>query len=1028
MRSQEERAGTAAGDPVVGQEPRFRVLGALEVLSPAGPVPINGALRKRALAMLLLEAGQLVPVSRLVRAVWGHQPPETAAHQIRKTVADLRRRVPGGTGLILTDGPGYRAVVAEDRLDLLRYQRLLRRARQAVRATDRDGATTALRAALALWRGPVLAGEGGPFISTVSTVLEEERLVAAEQLYRLLLERGQSAALVGELRALVGEHPLRETLRGHLMLALYRSGQQAAALEEYARLRALLAEELGIDPSAELAALHERMLRQEPSLTLDGVPPRPAGGAATGGARPDPWTLPYGVPDFAGRAAELDWIRRRAAAGASDVPVILAIDGMGGSGKTALAVHAAHTLAADYRDGCLHVDLRGFTPGQAPLSPYDAQGELLAAAGIPGDEIPNTEAGRGALWRSYMSGRRAILVLDNAHRSEQVRPLVPAGSGSLVLVTSRPRLTGLDGASWCSLGALPDEASRLILRGVLGRERVEREPAAAAELVRLCGGLPLAVRIAAARLSNRPRWELRQLADRLRDHERRLDELTSEGRGVAGTLLVSYQAMPEEQRTAFRLLGLHPGQHVHVAEAAALFGVPDREAEDILEELVDAHLLEPGEPDHYVLHDLVRSFVRRLGQQHGGSEPRRALERLLDHFLVRAEAAGDTLFPGRPRYGPGAREAAPEAAGFTGEDAALRWLDQHRETLLTAVDIADEHGLLRHVAYLPRELGLHSGIRGYDARANQALEKGVAASRELREPALLRLNLTNLAMGHWRLGRLREAVSHLNEALTVCRRTGDVRSQAECRARLGQAYNSLGELPRALRLTEEANQMARRTGFTRLDGTSLSTLSGILVRLGRHEEAVHAAIDALAVFAELGETRLSVDGLGYLAEALVGLGRPEEALTRLRQAEERCDALRLPAPLPLVLARRSVALAAAGRGRAARECALHALAEVTRSTDDIHRATVHLCAGRVYLAGADHPAAVRQFTLTREIAEQMELAYELACALDGLAESSAATGDGAAARRWRAEAGTLFAVMGVPFLAGAAPPGGRPPR
>lgn len=806
------RQGTSAD-----RRPNFRILGSLEVLTAQGPLTITGALRRRVLAMLLLDAGRVIPVSRLVEAGWDDDPPESAAHQVRKAVAGLRHRLPAGAELIVTDGPGYRAVVDEDQLDLLSHRRLLRRAHEAGDEGRREQAAVYLREALDLWRGPVLAGSGGPVIDAMSTALEEQRLAAAEKLYELAIEAGDSASVIGELRSLASQFPLRETLRGRLMLALYHSGQQAAALDEFQQIRQLLAEELGIDPSSALCELHADILRQEPAL---GPPERSPGRAQHGGTSPSvPRTLPYDVPDFSGRASELERIRASVDRAREGSPTVIAIDGMGGGGKTALAVRAAHQLAQRYPDGQLFVDLRGFTPGQKPLSTFCAQGDLLAAAGIPSEEIPGVPAGRSALWQSYARGRRMLLILDNADTSEQVRTLIPASPGSLTLVTSRPRLTDLDGVTWISLGALPEVDSHEILRHSLGAERVEREPEAAAELLRLCGGLPLAVRIATARLSNRPRWTVQRLVDRMQDHGRRLDELSSEDRGVASALSLSYASLPDAQRTAFRLLGHHPGRYIDLGEAAALLDQGALEAEDLLERLVDVRLLEAREPGTYAFHDLVRHFARRVAQGEADPQDQPAVERLLDHYLDTAERACDTLFPGRTRYG-GAAGATDRPAGeegeFTAKESALRWLDRHRDSLLAAVDIAHGKGLLRHAARLPRELGFHSSIRSYDLEANGALETGLAASRQLADPALMRLNLTNLAMGQWRLGRIRDTITHLEDALELSRSMNDRRSEAECKARLGQAYNSLGELRRALRLSEEANRMARETGFARL--------------------------------------------------------------------------------------------------------------------------------------------------------------------------------------------------------------------
>jgi DNA-binding SARP family transcriptional activator/tetratricopeptide (TPR) repeat protein len=965
---------------------------------------------------LLLEAGRVVPIARLVLAAWDEEPPDSAEHQVRKMVAKLRSRIPHGPDIILTDGPGYRAVVDTEQLDLLRHQKLLRLARESREAGEAERAVSQLREALALWRGPVLAGSGGRVVDAASTALEEQRLTAAEQLYDLCIEAGEAAEITGELRVLVDEHPLRETLRSRLMLALYHSGQQAAALDEFVRARGQLADELGIDPGVELTGIHERILRQDPTLTRPERSAAPVPHQVTKA----PHALPFDVPDFAGRSFELQWVCDAAGRAPEGTPTVLALDGMGGGGKTALAIRAAHELAEQYPNGCLFIDLHGFTPGQTPLSAFHAQGDLLAAAGIPSDEIPTVPAGRAARWQSYMRGRRMLLVLDNAAASEQVRALIPASSDSLVLITSRPRLTGLDGVEWLSVGALPELDSHRLLCKTLGAERVEREPEAAGELLRLCGGLPLAVRIAGARLANRPHWSVQRLVERLRDHDRRLDELTSEGRGVAGALLLSYQSMPRDQRTAFRLLGHHPGRYLDTGEAAALLDTDVLTAEDVLEELVDVRLLEAREPGVYAMHDLVRSFVQRVAQDQKAPEDGQAVRRLLDHYLNTAERACDTLFPGRRRFGDREEEGRAADQGgrnrdeFDHNDKALQWLDQHRDSLLAAVDAAYEGGLLWHVARLPRELGFHSSIRGYDASANAALEKGVSASRQLGDRPLTRLNLMNLAMGKWRLGQLRDAVARLEEAMDLSRRMEDVESEAECLARLGQACNSMGELERALRLCQEANVFAQALGFTRLDGSSLSTLSLIQVRLGRFEEAAESAERAVTIFNSIKEIQLSVDALTNLSQAMEGLGRYEEALAWADAAVERCQKMSMPSVLPLVLARRADVLVRMGRLEAAAHSAGDALAKATSSTDDVHRATVHLSVGRVLYAQGELELAQAQQLLAHEIACRMELRYDEACALWGLAHTAEAQGYPQMARQHRSVADGLFSMMRVP--------------
>lgn len=1004
-------------DDTAEQGLAFDVLGSLEIRHNGESIPLTGVIKKRLLTILLLEAGRVVPVSRLVETAWETCAPETAFHQVRKTMAELRRRIPGGESVVLTSGPGYRVDLDENQLDLLRYRSLLRRGHAALEAADNDRAAHLLRTALRLWRGPVLDGEGGPIIEAVSSTLQEQHLDAAERLYGLLASMGEAASVLDELRSLVEENPLRENLRGQLMLTLYRTGQQAAALEEFRRIRELLADELGIDPGGELSELHERILRQDPSL----APPEQTSTPAT------PRLLPYDIPEFVGRDRELNRIRQVVDQARQEAPTILAIDGMGGSGKTALVIRAAHQLADHYTGGALFIDLQGFTPGQEPLSPFQAQGDLLAMVGIPGEQIPNTSTRRDALWQSYTQGHPMLLILDNAASSEQVRRLVPSAAGNLVLVTSRPRLTGLEGANWLSLDTLPEPDAHEILRKSLGEQRLSREPGMATELLRLCGGLPLALRIAAARLANRPRWTIQHLVDRLRNDERRLNELNSEDRGISSTLFLSYQSISDRLRTAFRFLGQHPGRYIDVSEAAALLDTDTTEAEDVLEALVDARLLDSGEPGVYAFHDLVRSFIHRMVQSEHTPDARKAVKRLLDFYTETSAAACDMLFPGRSQYSTRIRKGTGSSEPFADKDVALEWLDRHRESLLAALDLPRDRDILWHLAYLPRELGFHSSLRGYDSSANHALEKGIEASRELEDLELLRFNLTNLAMGQWRLGQLKKAVARLEEARELARSMDDQCSEAECVARLGQAYNSLGQLDQALQLSEEANRTARSIGFTRLDGSSLSTLSQVKTRLGRHTEAKETAENALEIFDTLGETQLSISTLLYLSQALERLVRYSEALERTDEALERCGNLSGSSTLlPLVLARHADTLTRMERFDEAAETSTRALAETSNCTNDIHRAAVHLSVGYTSHARGNDQRAENHLSICHEIAHRMELRYEQAYALYGLTEVKLATGDLDAAEKCRAEVAALFALMGVPDDPPSAPRRGEP--
>ncbi|HZB50638.1 MAG TPA: AfsR/SARP family transcriptional regulator, partial [Mycobacteriales bacterium] len=421
----------------------FRLLGPLEVADAGERVALGGAQPEKALAALLLAGGRVVPLAELVDTLWDGDPPPTATHQVHKVVAGLRRRLPGA---IVTDGPGYRIVLAGSTLDADGFTAL---------AAERT--VPALTAALALWRGPALAGIDSRALRTRAVGLDERRLAAAETLADLRLAAGQAAEVAAGLPALVAAHPLRETLRARLMVALYRCGRQAEALAVYAQTRALLAGELGLEPGPELARVHRQVLRADPAL---GPPAGPPWG---------PCTLPYDLPDFAGRGADLDRLR------AAGTVVITAIDGMAGVGKTALAVHAAHRLAPDHPDGQLFCDLHGHTPGGPPLAPEVALERLLRMLGMAPEAIPDGLDQRAARWRAELSGRRVLVVLDNAASAAQVRPLLPGSPTCRTLVTSRRRLGMVEGATVLSLDVLPPAEAVALFAAVAGRDRAAAE-------------------------------------------------------------------------------------------------------------------------------------------------------------------------------------------------------------------------------------------------------------------------------------------------------------------------------------------------------------------------------------------------------------------------------------------------------------------------------------------------------------------------------------------------------------------------
>ncbi|WP_129307533.1 BTAD domain-containing putative transcriptional regulator [Streptomyces sp. L2] len=998
---------------------RFNILGSLEGWHGDRRLRLGSPTQERVLVTLLLEPGRMVPVSRLVAAAWDDEPPQTAGHQIRKAVAALRTRVPDGADVILTDGTGYRAVLQEHQLDLHEFTRRAALAREAVAGSDAVEAVGHLRACLDLWRGPVMAGAGGGVISAASAALEERHMAVAEQYFELQLELGQSAELVGPLRELVTAHPLRETLRGRLMLALYRAGRQAEALEEFGRVRTLLVEELGIDPGAELTRLYEAILRDSPEVA-PRVPQSVAERAALlvpapypepSPTEPPPSTLPYDLPDFTGRDDELSRILAVGGDPASGSTRIIGVDGMGGSGKSALAVHAAHLLAADYPGGQLFVDLRGFSPGEKAQEPGAVLHSLLRTVGVPDDRIPDDLERRTTLWRTVSAQRKLLLLLDNAADAAQIRPLLPTSEDCLALVTSRVRMLDLDGAEWLSLGLLSADDSTTLLTRMLGTDRTTAEPGAVDDLARLCGGLPLALRITTARLRNRPRWTVRYLVDRLADETRRLRELSAGERSVEATLRLSYQAMEEDHRAAFRLLGLHPGTTIDVHSAAALLGTGVHDAEDVLENLLDAHLLEQHEAGLYGFHDLVRTYAMSVRETEDDEEG--AVERLVAYYALAAHQACDVIFPGRTRYGdPSVDGVSPELPRLATDDQALSWLDREYEALLAVVALSGAQGRHRSAALLSRNLLFYLDLRGHYEPYRVVSRIAVGACRQLGDMLWLSISLGNLAVGHWSLGEFQDGLSTAQEALELAS-AHDRRTEAFCVDVLGLLHGALGNFDEARLRLNQAIDLHRELGETRNEAVALVNLSTVQTWSGLYAEGVRHAARATELNRRLGERNNEISSLTWLAQAHLGTGEDERARACLAQALALCDESRRPANVALVLAHWAGVCQRLGEVDSAAEYAERALDLVSAEGTALRQATVANVVGLVHLRSGAPERAMELHRRAHRLASRVGYRIETARALKGMAEAAQALGEESEARRHRRAAEALYEAMGV---------------
>ncbi|HEY7143280.1 MAG TPA: BTAD domain-containing putative transcriptional regulator [Streptosporangiaceae bacterium] len=603
----------------------FRVLGHVEVMRGGKPVALSGRYSVNLLAGLLLSANQPVGYDRLAAIVWGDSLPASPAGALQSLMSRLRRGLGGDT--IQTLSTGYRVSVAGDALDLLRFEQLIAVAQAALAGDSPDRALAAIDQALDLWNLPVLANvQSDILLRDGVSFLTERYLSAQEKRAELRLKLGHYRAMIAELKGLVSAHPFREVLVGLLMLALYRSHRQAEALVAYRGLQQSLREGLGLDPSQPLQRLHLSILQRDASLddpdaasaltAADGVT------AAPGPASRVPRQLPPDIGDFTGRVTELARILRAAGDAAGPRAVVLA--GPGGIGKTALAVRAGHQLAAACADGQVYLDAQA---GGTATDPADLIARIIAAFGVSERLIPGGLPERASMYRSLVADKRFLLILDNVRGEAQIRDLLPAGPGCAVIVTARPRLAGLPGAQLIELGDLDDASAAGLLGNIISAARVSREPRSAAELIRLCGGLPLALRIAGARLAAKPHWQLATLVQRLADERLCLDELTYGDLDVRATISASYARVSPGAQAMLRKLAMVEAPDIPLRASRALLDTSPADAEELCERLVDAQLLDASAGSagpHYLVPELVRVYAREQAARHDAAARRTA--------------------------------------------------------------------------------------------------------------------------------------------------------------------------------------------------------------------------------------------------------------------------------------------------------------------------------------------------------------------------------------------------------------------
>ncbi|TDO43390.1 DNA-binding SARP family transcriptional activator [Kribbella sp. VKM Ac-2527] len=902
----------------------FRLLGPVEVVEDGKVLPQGRRQERLLLALLALSANQLVPAERLVTLLWDDEQPPQPLRTLQVYASRVRKALPRGASLVARD-QGYQLEIDPESVDVHRFQHAVRRAEQE---PDPAARAACLREALALWRGPALVDVASEEIrQRLCAGLEEERLQTLESRIEADLLVDWNEQLVAELTGLIAEHPLRERLIASLALALYRAGRAAHALDAIRAAKERAAKDLGLDLGRRLQELELAILQGDAQL-LEPADPR--------SGRPRPRQLPAPVSGFVGRVEVADdlaaLLTDRPSGSGAPVVVVSAIAGMGGIGKTALAVEVAHRIAGRFPDGQLFLDLRGF--GAAPpMAAAEALGILLRSLGLADGDVPGDPAEAATLYRSLVADRRILIVLDNAQDAVVVEQLLPGAGSSAVIVTSRTQFNQLDTARSLLLDALTDEEALTLLRQLAGGARVDREPEAAGAILRACGNLPLAVRVAGARLAARPSWPISHLADRIADHRRRLDQLGLRRNGVRAVFASSLEQLqasddPEDRQAAwtFARLGIPDSPRIRVVEAGRLLELPEFDAELLLERLVDAQLLGTTSPGVYRLHDLLWAFANEQAEALFDSDDRElALRRLLSLYAsvawrsvavrnaraVRLDWAvehwkdeTDLTEPTGERTFGWLDEAKPQmlAVAFQGThvSAATRasalslaiglgtynfsrecWADLislNRVAERIALEIGDSFA----AGLLLQDLSVGLGGVGDADGALGAFESALEHLRRAQVPRAELLALTNFTASLFATGRYEESVVYGKQALDLVEDVAEDALIGGVNLALGRSYESMGALEAARHHFEEALRAAHRTGEQWRLAFILGELGVLDHRAGRLQEAISKLRRCVDIYEGLSQRDDMAASEGELGEALLDNGEPAEAVRYLR--------------------------------------------------------------------------------------------------------------------------------------------------
>jgi DNA-binding SARP family transcriptional activator/tetratricopeptide (TPR) repeat protein len=941
----------------------FRILGPLEITTGAERLDVGGTRQQVVIAALLLAANQVVPIDRLLEAIYGDELPPTSRSQAQISVSSLRRMLArhNSTAIITTHPYGYVFEIGGEHIDSAKFEDLVAAGRAARDTGHVTQAVASYRDALRLWRGPALDGIDSQLIRAAANLLDERRVNLNEDCIQLELELGRHRELVGELTSLIEEYPLREGLRGQLMLALYRCDRTAEALQVYRQARQTMMDELGVGPGERLQRLERSILLSDPSLA-----PAPGSITIQPAARRGPSMLPTDIADFVGREEQIAQIHEALRRKPSTAVPVVVIVGRGGMGKTSLAVHVSHQFMGDFPDGQLFADLHGASAH--PIGPIQALERFLRALGIPGSQIPGSLDERAEVYRSLLVDRKALVVIDDATSESQILPLLPGGAAAAVIVTSRNRLSGLPGATHIDISVFSAEWSLDLLAHIIGTTRVRSQASEASLVAQHCAYLPLALRIAGARLSARPHWSIQQLVDRLADETHRLDELRYGDLDVRPTILLTYQSASADARRLFRLLALLDLPFFPGWVSSILLDQPLARADDLLDDLVNAQLIEltgtgSGVHQQYRFHDLIKVFAReRLAAEEPAAERSAALERSFGALLYLAEQAHSRHWGGEYACLPSAARRWPLPERLVEEllNDPISWYEGARPVLASAVRQTAQAGfgelcwslafssltLFEVRSYLDdwratHDIALDAARRAGDIRGQAAMlysigslhvaqhqfgpaqEVFTTATRlfsEAGDEQGIAIVTCQIAYIDRMTGCLADATAHYEQALALFKKTPDLTATVYVLHSMAQIKLELRQLAEAKRLLAYASQLNRALQPGRVQAQVLHRTGETHLLSGDMDAAVDSFERALETVQGIGDPI----GESYVLHSL-GIAQIQQR----KYSEARGALLRA-----LELARTTSARLAEGQ-------ALLGLCQLTLASEDLDEAVTH---------------------------------------------------------------------------------------